>query len=598
MLLWSTVSSFTSWAASLRQTARSNQLVLVDALVEYGKQLYELGRSKHSFSETVNAVIEKSPHLKPVMGAAWALISTWEKLHPTKVHPPMPWPMLQALVVTMLAWGWWRLALTSSLGCCCFIVQAPVHYILRAVPPDLTAVFAAEHDRSMLHCLALLLQVHAAPEDPLPNLALRRLGLRSAAAHAPAAYFASWADSLRAIRTRESVFCEDILQQLAGPACNRRCLASLQCAAVVLTNHGLSVPVWGELVTEPWSHSSVCGPGQWLDQDGVWHSSPCKWDQDHGAELEGEAAQVEDGDDEWADDLGEEEHEGADAEDWDDDADGELGAHDLEAEWPEDVDAEQIADEKAVNDGEQAEWPEATEAVEVSDEKAEWPDATEAVEVSGEQVEWPITEAVEVSGEQVEWPVTEAVEVSGEQAEGTEAMEVSGEQVERPEVTVAMEVTAKQAEWTEAMEVSGEQTEWPAVTEAMEVSGEQIEWPEVAEWTEPADEKYEFIEGPLYWPEMDDDLGVADGEAELTATQAFDDEQVEWHEDEGADGQAEQSELAEAAAAGAADASAAWPDEKADVGSLMVWNHSEERKLVLQGMDLNEQKRRRYAIIE
>ena len=102
--------------ASLRQTARSNQLVLVDALVEYGKQLYELGRSKHSFSETVNAVIEKSPHLKPVMGAAWALISTWEKLHPTKVHPPMPWPMLQALVVTMLAWGWWRLALTSSLG--------------------------------------------------------------------------------------------------------------------------------------------------------------------------------------------------------------------------------------------------------------------------------------------------------------------------------------------------------------------------------------------------------------------------------------------------------------------------------------------------
>ena len=112
----------------------------------------------------------------------------------------------------------------------------------------------------MLHCLALLLQVHAAPEDPLPNLALRRahlplrhggLGLRSAAAHAPAAYFASWADSLRAIRTRESVFCEDLLQQLAGPACNRRCLAWLQGATVVLTNHGLSVPVWGELVTEP-----------------------------------------------------------------------------------------------------------------------------------------------------------------------------------------------------------------------------------------------------------------------------------------------------------------------------------------------------------
>ena len=99
--------------------------------------------------------------------------------------------------------------------------------------------FLAEHDRSVLHCLALLLQVHAAPDDPLPGLATRRahlllrhgrLGLRSAAAHAPACW-----DSLRAIRARESDFCDHILQQLAGPACNIRCLASLQRAAVVLT---------------------------------------------------------------------------------------------------------------------------------------------------------------------------------------------------------------------------------------------------------------------------------------------------------------------------------------------------------------------------
>ncbi|CAE7822051.1 unnamed protein product [Symbiodinium sp. CCMP2456] len=136
-------------------------------------------------------------------------------------------------------------------------------HILRAVPPALTAVFAAEHDRSMLHCLALLLQVRAAPDDPLPGLAIRRahlplrhggLGLRSAAAHAPAAFFASWADSLRAIRARESESCDQILQQLAGPSCHIRCLASdasLQGAAIVLTNHGLAVPAWGELLAEP-----------------------------------------------------------------------------------------------------------------------------------------------------------------------------------------------------------------------------------------------------------------------------------------------------------------------------------------------------------
>ena len=46
--------------------------MLVDALVEYGKQLYELGRSKHSFSETVNAVIEKFPHLTSTDAVAYA----------------------------------------------------------------------------------------------------------------------------------------------------------------------------------------------------------------------------------------------------------------------------------------------------------------------------------------------------------------------------------------------------------------------------------------------------------------------------------------------------------------------------------------------
>eukprot|EP00439_Symbiodinium_sp_Y106_P062335 s3397_g9.t1 len=133
-------------------------------------------------------------------------------------------------------------------------------YIPRAGPPALTAVFAAEHDRSVLHCLALLLQVHAAPDDPLRGLATRPahlplrhggLGLRSAAAHAPAAFFASWADSLRAIRARASDFCDHTLQQLADPACNIRFLASLRGAAIVLTNFGLTVPAWGEVLAEP-----------------------------------------------------------------------------------------------------------------------------------------------------------------------------------------------------------------------------------------------------------------------------------------------------------------------------------------------------------
>ena len=41
------------------------------------------------------------------------------------------------------------------------------------------------------------------------------------------------------------------LQQLGNPACNLRCLASLRGAAVVLANHGLTVPACGELLADP-----------------------------------------------------------------------------------------------------------------------------------------------------------------------------------------------------------------------------------------------------------------------------------------------------------------------------------------------------------
>ncbi|CAE7878828.1 unnamed protein product [Symbiodinium sp. KB8] len=88
-----------------------------------------------------------------------------------------------------------------------FSASPRVHYCLRLLPPALTAVFAAEHDRDILCCLAQLLHIVPGTADPLPqsaaaraNLSLRYggLGLRSAAEHAPAAYFASWADSLGA----------------------------------------------------------------------------------------------------------------------------------------------------------------------------------------------------------------------------------------------------------------------------------------------------------------------------------------------------------------------------------------------------------------
>ena len=80
-----------------------------------------------------------------------------------------------------------------------------VHYCLRLLPPALTAVFAAAHDHNILQ----LLHVVPCDTDPLPQSAAARvnqflrhggLGLRGAAEHEPAAYFAS-ASSLSCLMT-------------------------------------------------------------------------------------------------------------------------------------------------------------------------------------------------------------------------------------------------------------------------------------------------------------------------------------------------------------------------------------------------------------
>ena len=50
-------------------------------------------------------------------------------------------------------------------------------YVLRILPPALTAAFAAEHDHRILSCLAQLLQVEASSDSPLPALVARRAHL-------------------------------------------------------------------------------------------------------------------------------------------------------------------------------------------------------------------------------------------------------------------------------------------------------------------------------------------------------------------------------------------------------------------------------------
>ena len=93
----------------------------------------------------------------------------------------------------------WMLLLCAAPRC---------NYLLRTVPPSLTEEFAASHDAAISRCLAVLLAGGEEPLD-LPSLSERRaqlplrmggLGLSSAREHRQAAYWASWADTVGALR--------------------------------------------------------------------------------------------------------------------------------------------------------------------------------------------------------------------------------------------------------------------------------------------------------------------------------------------------------------------------------------------------------------
>ena len=103
-------------SSSVPTLARQDPVQLGILVEEYGRCLYERGASRRNFAETVNVLVERFAFAKTFMAGPWRLLTTWESLFPGKVHPPMPLPLLKAVVTTSLAWNWPRFALALLLG--------------------------------------------------------------------------------------------------------------------------------------------------------------------------------------------------------------------------------------------------------------------------------------------------------------------------------------------------------------------------------------------------------------------------------------------------------------------------------------------------
>ena len=71
------------------------------------------GASRRDFAETVILIQRYPMHY---MAGPWKLLTTWESVWPGKVHPPLPLPLLKALVTTALTWQWTCFTLALLIG--------------------------------------------------------------------------------------------------------------------------------------------------------------------------------------------------------------------------------------------------------------------------------------------------------------------------------------------------------------------------------------------------------------------------------------------------------------------------------------------------
>ena len=138
--------------------------------------------------------------------------------------------------------------------------------MLRLLQPGLTAAFAVAHDAALLDCLSDLLQRGPLPALParvaqLP-LRLGGLGLRSAVTSAPAAYWASWADSLPVFQRQLPALLE--VARLEAGVSPALCLQAAAAAVAGLSSPSWRPPTWRELL-------AGAEPAPLLeDSDGGW----------------------------------------------------------------------------------------------------------------------------------------------------------------------------------------------------------------------------------------------------------------------------------------------------------------------------------------
>ena len=100
---------FATWAGAVPSLA-------VLALVAFGHYSYDMGTPLLYYRQLLAHMQRSFLQLRPFMMTAWETVSKWELMEPTQHRPPLPEPLLHAMTVLGISWGWPRWS-AVLLGC-------------------------------------------------------------------------------------------------------------------------------------------------------------------------------------------------------------------------------------------------------------------------------------------------------------------------------------------------------------------------------------------------------------------------------------------------------------------------------------------------
>ena len=95
--------------------------LLADLLKAFAHVLFDQGTPLTYYRQLLAHAQKEFPAVRPLLRPAWDNVTRWEQLEPVQHRPPLPEPLLWALVALGVAWKWYRWSAVTlfCFYCCC-----------------------------------------------------------------------------------------------------------------------------------------------------------------------------------------------------------------------------------------------------------------------------------------------------------------------------------------------------------------------------------------------------------------------------------------------------------------------------------------------